>query len=115
MVSVGSDMVTRMAALEGVRVADLSGAIGADATKLLGDLGADVVTVEPPGGDRLRVTPPFRDGTGPPDSTAPRSTPSCTPGPRGNPTLSEWSGPWTRRRLDMYSVKAKVRTLWTRL
>ena len=59
MVSVGSDMVTRMAALEGVRVADLSGAIGADATKLLGDLGADVVTVEPPGGDRLRLTPPF--------------------------------------------------------
>jgi crotonobetainyl-CoA:carnitine CoA-transferase CaiB-like acyl-CoA transferase len=69
MVSVGTDMVTRMAALEGVRVADLSGAIGAYATKLLGDLGADVVTVEPPGGDRLRFTPPLRDGTGPPEGS----------------------------------------------
>ena len=44
MVSVGSDMVTRMAALEGVRVADLSGAIGAYATKLLGDLGVGSTT-----------------------------------------------------------------------
>ncbi len=69
MVSMSSATVGQEAALDGVRVADLSGAIGAYATKLLGDLGADVVTVEPPGGDRLRFTPPLRDGTGPPEGS----------------------------------------------
>jgi benzylsuccinate CoA-transferase BbsE subunit len=48
--------------LEGIRTLDLSGAIGAYCTKLLADLGADVVKVEPPGGDELRGKPPFRDG-----------------------------------------------------
>ena len=52
--------------LTGVRVLDLSGAIGAYCTRLLGDLGADVVKVEPPAGDALRRRPPFKDGaTGP--------------------------------------------------
>ena len=37
--------------LQGYRVADLAGAMGAYCTKLLADLGADVITVEPPGGD----------------------------------------------------------------
>ena len=44
------------------RVLDVSGAIGAYATKLLADLGADVVLVEPPGGAALRRMPPFKDG-----------------------------------------------------
>jgi crotonobetainyl-CoA:carnitine CoA-transferase CaiB-like acyl-CoA transferase len=56
-------------AVAGLRVADLAGAIGAYATKLLADLGADVVVVEPPGGDRLRGTPPFRDGASPPEGS----------------------------------------------
>jgi len=46
-------------ALDGVRVLDLSGPIGAYCTRLLSDLGADVVLVEPPGGDPLRRIPPF--------------------------------------------------------
>ena len=47
-------------ALDGIRVLDLSGPIGAYCTRLLADLGADVVLVEPPDGDPLRWTPPFR-------------------------------------------------------
>ncbi len=51
-------------ALEGVRVLDLSqGAAGPTAGMLLGDLGADVVKVEPPGGEWGRgLGPPFVAG-----------------------------------------------------
>ena len=52
--------------LGGMRVLDLSGRTGAYCTKILADLGADVIKVELPAGDRLRFVPPFRDGrTGP--------------------------------------------------
>ncbi|MSO78420.1 MAG: CoA transferase [Acidimicrobiia bacterium] len=43
--------------LEGVRVLDLTGESGAIAGRVLGDLGADVVLVEPPGGSALRALP----------------------------------------------------------
>jgi crotonobetainyl-CoA:carnitine CoA-transferase CaiB-like acyl-CoA transferase len=47
-------------ALEGLRVVELGGFISAPyAGKLLGDLGADVVKVEPPGGDPARHHGPF--------------------------------------------------------
>ena len=45
--------------LDGVRVLDLTTEPGHFATKLLGDLGADVVKVEPPGGDPVRRRGPF--------------------------------------------------------
>ena len=48
-------------ALEGLRVLDLSGPLGNYAGKLFGDLGADVVLVEPPQGSGLRHQPPFLD------------------------------------------------------
>ncbi len=52
--------------LSGVRVVDVSGRTGAYCGKLLADLGADVIKVELPSGDRMRFLPPFRDGsTGP--------------------------------------------------
>lgn len=45
------------ALLEGVRVVDLAGEPGAMAGRILADLGAEVVKVEPPGGDALRSEP----------------------------------------------------------
>jgi crotonobetainyl-CoA:carnitine CoA-transferase CaiB-like acyl-CoA transferase len=48
--------------LAAVRVLDVSGAIGAYCTKLLADLGADVLLGEPPDGDGLRRRPPFVAG-----------------------------------------------------
>ncbi len=41
------------------RVLDLAGEIGQLAGRMLGDLGADVIKVEPPGGDAARGNPPF--------------------------------------------------------
>jgi benzylsuccinate CoA-transferase BbsE subunit len=50
------------AALQGLRVLDLSGPMGNYAGKMFGDLGADVILVEPPGGTALRREPPFIGG-----------------------------------------------------
>ena len=47
------------AALQGVRVVDLGGERGAFCGKLLADMGADVIKVEPPGGDQARMVGPF--------------------------------------------------------
>jgi crotonobetainyl-CoA:carnitine CoA-transferase CaiB-like acyl-CoA transferase len=45
-----------MQVLDGIRVVDLtSGPVGGFATMVLADFGADVVKVEPPGGDRFRA------------------------------------------------------------
>jgi benzylsuccinate CoA-transferase BbsE subunit len=53
--------------LEGTRVLDLTREPGFLAGKLLGDLGADVVKVEPPGGDPARRRPPFWGGVADPE------------------------------------------------
>src|SRR5262245_36506005 len=65
--------------MDGIRVVDLTtGPVGGMATMILADFGADVVKVEPPGGDRFRslaaaplwlrgkrsVTLDLRDATG---------------------------------------------------
>jgi crotonobetainyl-CoA:carnitine CoA-transferase CaiB-like acyl-CoA transferase len=47
------------AALEGVRVLDLADEKGLPCTKFLADLGADVIKIEEPHGDRTRSRPPF--------------------------------------------------------
>ncbi len=53
----GSDL----SALEGLRVVELAREPIAYAGKLLADMGADVILVEPPGGDPSRNHPPFLD------------------------------------------------------
>ena len=45
--------------LEGYRVLDLSGPLGVYCGKLMADMGADVIKVEPPGGDPMRMVGPF--------------------------------------------------------
>ena len=46
-------------ALAGVRVLDLAGTLAELAGRVLADLGADVLKVEPPGGAEARARPPF--------------------------------------------------------
>jgi crotonobetainyl-CoA:carnitine CoA-transferase CaiB-like acyl-CoA transferase len=48
-------------ALQGVRVLDLSGEPGQFCGKLMGDLGAEVIKIEPPAGDDVRRLGPFCD------------------------------------------------------
>ena len=48
--------------LSGYRVLDLTSSMGALCGKLLGDLGMDVIKIEPPGGDPARGEPPFANG-----------------------------------------------------
>ncbi len=52
-------------ALAGLKVVDLSRVLGGPfATQILGDHGADIIKIEPPGGDETREWgPPFLDGT----------------------------------------------------
>ena len=61
--------------LDGQRVVDLTGYGGADGLgvlcgRILADLGADVVHVEPPGGSPLRRRPPLTPGTLTPGTTS---------------------------------------------
>ncbi|HUI27771.1 MAG TPA: CoA transferase [Candidatus Kryptonia bacterium] len=69
-------MADSFGALEGVRVLDLADETGAYCGKLLADMGADVIKIEPPGGDPARAIGPFFEGTGvraTPDDTRNRS------------------------------------------
>jgi crotonobetainyl-CoA:carnitine CoA-transferase CaiB-like acyl-CoA transferase len=53
---------TRPAPLEGIRVLDLATERAELAGRLLADLGAEVLKIEPPGGSPSRRLPPFVDG-----------------------------------------------------
>lgn len=55
--------------LGGLRVLDVTGRTGAYCGKILADLGADVLKVELPTGDRMRTLPPFRDGASGPEAS----------------------------------------------
>src|SRR2546422_11582041 len=55
--------IATAAALADLRVLDLTDLKGALCAKLLGDMGADVIKIEPPGGDPMRDIGPFLDGT----------------------------------------------------
>jgi len=60
---------TTTALLPGFRVLDLTSSMGALCGKLLGDLGMDVIKVEPPGGDAARSEPPFAKGRTDPEGS----------------------------------------------
>ncbi|MYC34714.1 MAG: CoA transferase [Chloroflexi bacterium] len=53
--------------LSGYRALDMSGPMGVYCGKLMADMGADVIKVEPPGGDLMREIGPFIDGRPGPD------------------------------------------------
>ena len=55
--------------LSGYRVLDLAGPLGLHCTKLLADMGADVIKVERPCGDESRRTPPFKDDSPDPEKS----------------------------------------------
>ena len=48
--------------LSGYRVLDLAGPMGVYCGKLMADMGAEVIKIEPPGGDPMREIGPFIDG-----------------------------------------------------
>lgn len=56
-----------MTALSGLRVLELAHERVAFAGKLLADMGADVILIEPPGGDPARLYPPYADDVPGPD------------------------------------------------
>ncbi|WP_250399261.1 CaiB/BaiF CoA transferase family protein [Streptomyces cellostaticus] len=49
--------------LSGIRVVEMTEGLGEAAGRLLADLGADVILVEPPGGARARTAAPVHEGT----------------------------------------------------
>ncbi len=56
-----TDVQTLPGPLAGLRILELADETGQFCGKLLGDLGADVVKIEPPGGERCRHVGPFLD------------------------------------------------------
>jgi crotonobetainyl-CoA:carnitine CoA-transferase CaiB-like acyl-CoA transferase len=63
------DKVTRIGPLSDYRVLDLAGPLGLHCTKLLADMGADVIKIEPPSGDESRRIPPFKNDTPHPEQS----------------------------------------------
>jgi crotonobetainyl-CoA:carnitine CoA-transferase CaiB-like acyl-CoA transferase len=68
---VSGEARARPAALEHLGVVDLTDLRGALAGRMLAELGADVVKIEPPGGDPDRLRPPFAGDRAGPDRSLP--------------------------------------------
>ena len=87
-----------MSVLEGIRVVELASERIAFAGKLLADMGADVILVEPPGGDPSREQPPFLEDT---------------PGP--NRSLSFWHYHTSKRGVALDLQNSEDRARFTQL
>ena len=61
--------MSRAGLLSDVRVLDLAGESAVLTARLLADLGADVIRIEPPSGDPVRRRPPFLDSDRGPDAS----------------------------------------------
>ncbi len=67
----GSLQQKMVGALDGIRVVDFSAFIsGPYCTRLMADIGAEVIKVEPPGGELLRYAPPLREAPEGPGASA---------------------------------------------
>jgi benzylsuccinate CoA-transferase BbsE subunit len=84
--------------LSGLRILELADEKGQFCGKLLGDLGADVVKIEPPGGDACRHVGPFVDDIPHPDRS-----------------LSFWSYNTSKRSITLDLEMADGRQLFRRL
>ena len=62
-------MPSNSAALEGLRVLELTHSTFNYASKLLAGFGAEVVKIEPPGGDSIRHQPPFQNDKPTPETS----------------------------------------------
>jgi benzylsuccinate CoA-transferase BbsE subunit len=84
--------------LSSFKVLDLAGPIGVYATKLMADLGAEVIRVEPPSGDPMRLLGPFYQGK---------------PGP--NNSLYWWQFNTNKKSITLDLQNPKGRDLFMRL
>ncbi len=89
---------TSAAVLDGVRVLEIGGEIGAWCGKLLGDMGADVVKAEPPTGDPSRGFEPFHQNR-----------------PHHNRSLHFWHYNTSKRGVTLDIERADGRELFMRL
>lgn len=94
----------RKAPLSHLRVVDLTDLRGALAGRLLADLGADVIKVEPPGGDPDRLRPPFAGGVVAKD----RSLPFLYRHANKRGATLDLGNPEGRRRLDELCDRADI-------
>ncbi|HEY2042401.1 MAG TPA: CoA transferase, partial [Jatrophihabitans sp.] len=84
--------------LSGLRLLELADQTGQFCGKLLGDLGADVIKIEPPGGEPCRHTGPFLDDI-----------------PHPERSLSFWYYNTSKRGITLDINKADGRDLFRRL
>jgi crotonobetainyl-CoA:carnitine CoA-transferase CaiB-like acyl-CoA transferase len=90
--------------LSHLRVVDLTDLRGALAGRMLADLGADVVKVEPPGGDPDRLRPPFAGGV----AAADRSLPFLFRHANKRGAVVDLDDPAGRARFDALCARADV-------
>ena len=93
-----SDGATPAGPLSGVRLLELADETGQFCGKLLGDLGADIVKIEPPGGEPCRLAGPFLDDI-----------------PHPERSLSFWHYNTSKRGVTLSLKRAEGRALFRRL